>query len=196
MHIVWENLTAMLLLMGITGTLLVINANNQETLAESTAYYMLRNDGIAFMDLIKRDLKGVEEVHTYSAASGSFRFDTFLGEDTTASTIEYRRKQVGQVEYTREAGDSTRAEATMLYQIERYVNGTLWGGSPASVADFQMQALNEQNDPLGGGDDLGSCRKIFVYFEIASPYLEMKTVDRMRWETTYVPPMLGESSIL
>jgi hypothetical protein len=196
MHIIWENLTAMLLMLGVTATLLVINANNQETLAESTAYYLLRNDGLAFMDLIKRDLKGAEEVKTYSAASGSFRFDTFIGNETTASTIEYRRTQVGVVQHTRRRSDSTWVESITLYQIERYVNGNLWGGSPASISDFQMQALNEQNDALTSGDDLGSCRKIFVHFEIASPYIDIEAIDRLRWETTYVPPLLSESSIL
>ncbi|HMB89204.1 MAG TPA: hypothetical protein VKP65_00060 [Rhodothermales bacterium] len=196
MHIIWENLTAMLLLLGITATLLVINANNQQTLAESTAYYLLRNDGIAFMDLIKRDLKGATEVNSYSAASGTFRFETFIGNETTASTVEYKRKSADQVDYIHEEGDSTWVETVQLYQIERYVNGSLWGGSPSSVADFEMKALNEQNDTLQGGDDLGNCRKIFVYFEMASPHVDIKAVDRMRWETTYVPPSLSETAIL
>ena len=196
MHIIWENMTAMILLLGVTATLLVVNANNQETLAQSTAYHLLRNDGIAFMDLIKRDLKGADAVHAYSAASGSFRFDTFIGNEATASAVEYRRTQVGSVEYPRTQGDSSWVETISLYQIERYVNGNLWGGSPTSIADFQMQALNEQNDALESGDDLGSCRKIFVHFEIVSPYIEIDAVDRMRWETTYVPPLLSESAIL
>lgn len=196
MHIIWENLTAMLLLLGITATLLVINANNQQTLAESTAYYLMRNDGLAFMDLIKRDLKGATEVNSYSAAGGTFRFETFIGNETSASTIEYKRKLVGQVEHVQEESDSTWVETIRLYQIERYVNGTLWGGSPSTVADFQMKALNEQNDALQGGDDLGSCRKIYVYFEMASPHVDIEAVDRMRWETTYVPPSLSETAIL
>lgn len=196
MHILWENMIAMLLLLGITFTLLIINANNQETLAESTAYYMLRNDGTAFMELLKRDLKGVEEVKSYSAQSGSFRFVTHIGDDNTAYNIEYRRKAISTADRTMRNADSTWVQSITLYQIERYVNGELWGGSASAISFFEMQALNEENELLAGGDDLGGCRKIKVHFEMVSPFIDNETVDRLRWETTYVPPLLSNSDLV
>ena len=184
MQIIWENLAATILLLGITLTLVIVNERNQRTLTESTAFYSLKTQGIAFADVLKRDLQGVDEVFTHAEVDSVFRFNTRIGTDTTLREITYRRRWVrrrGEVDF---------------YQIERFMDGTPAGGSMGAVTAWEIQALSEENDTLTVGDDLENCRKIHVRFEAASPFVDTETVDRMRWETTFVPPMRRRSTVL
>lgn len=204
MHIIWENLTATLLMLSIAFVLVTVNARNHATLNESTAYYALKSQGIAFAEVLKRDLQGVEEVLDHAESDSSFSFRTHIGESTTSFLIEYRRRHVSTRYVEQMVGGQAMQVPIKLYEIQRFVDGTRYGGSMSSLTKWEIQALNEEDDPLEATDDLSNCRKIWVRFEAATPFhiqageetIETETVDRMRWESTFVPPLRSRSAVI
>ncbi len=184
MHIIWENLLAAILMMSIALTLVVVNARNQETLTETTAYYTLKTQGTAFTEILKRDLQGVEEVFTYAELDGVFQFRARIGQENTSRQIEYRRNQV------------TQRDGITFYEIQRFVDGERRGGSMSAITEWEIQALNEEGQPINDQSKLGDCNQILVRFEAASPFVETETVDRMRWESRFFPPLRSRSTVL
>ena len=204
MHIIWENMTATLILMGIALTMVVVNERNQRTLTESTAYYALKKQGLAFTEVLKRDLQGVEEVFMHAEEDSVFQFSTRIGQDTTLQEVKYQRRKTGSrlMTVTNEQGAQVN-EIVAFYEIQRFTRpayGTsTWtrsGGSMEYLTEWEIQALNEENVPLEGTDPLANCRRVGVSFAAASPYLETETVDQMRWETVFVPPLRRRSQVL
>ena len=206
MHIIWENLTATILMLSIAFVLVTVNARNHASLNESTAYYALKSQGIAFTELLKRDLQGVEEVFDYeSGADSTFAFRAHIGEDPTSYLIEYRQRHVKTrwVEVVNEQGQVEEIPVK-LYEIQRFVDGQRYGGSMASLTKWVVKTLNAEDDTLDGSADLSNCRKVYVRFEAAPPHyvksstrtIDTETVDRMRWQATFVPPLRSRSDVI
>lgn len=200
MHIIWENLSAMLVVMGISLLMVTLNVRNQEMLTETTAYTLVKKQGLAFSEVLKRDLQGVVEIETRRERAGdsSFVFTARLGQDTTLRRIVYRRyRQPGMLSVHRVDAQGGRTEEQVpYYQVERFVDGKRSGGSAAALVDWEIQALNENQQPLEDSAALADCRMIYVRFEMGSPVTLSDTVDRLRWETTFVPPQRSRSDVL
>lgn len=206
MHIIWENLVAMLIVMSIALLMVVLNERNQRVLTETTAYNSLKTHGVAFTQLLRRDMQGVVDVETHGEEfpDSSFIFTARVGADPTLQEIKYKRRKRGMLDlYVGEEGGEAIIDDQPYYEIQRYVreagSGDPWqlsGGSASALIDWEIQPLNENRVPLGAGADLSNARMIYVRFEMASPYMATRTVDRLRWETTFVPPQRSRTNVL
>lgn len=206
MHIIWENLVAMLIVMSIALLMVVLNERNQRVLTETTAYNSLKTHGVAFTQVLRRDMQGVVEVGTHGEEfpDSSFVFTARVGADTTLREIKYKRRKMGVLDlYVGEEDGEMLIEDRPYYEIQRFVReaGTndpwqLSGGSAAALIAWEIQPLNENRVPLSTSADLSNARMIYVRFEMASPYLATRTVDRLRWETTFVPPQRSRTNVL
>ena len=172
---------------------------NQLASAEATSYYMLQQQVLDFTSSLQRDMQNVsgaidltekpmsEEDEGYA---GSFSFMAQISPtDTTKRMVTYRRKKV-ETRYRKDTGPRD------YFQIERVVAGSVTGGSIGTITAWSVQVLNEEGNPATA---VGDARQIRIALEAGSPVdVEVRdgvTVRDTRWQSTFRPRMLRDSSL-
>jgi hypothetical protein len=179
MHILLDKLGASIVAATIFLMVFNVNINNKQTMNETTAFYTLTRQTENLAKILRRDLQGIESVITISetALAGGitqFSFVSRIGQDTTKQTIVYRKVP------------ASSDEGIQFYNIERLVNGVANGGSSNIITDWKIEALNEDAGAITDPDDTA---QIYVRFEAALPHIETKTVESIRWESRFFPPL-------
>ena len=179
MQVILDKLGAALIATTLFLMVFNVNARNGQSMTETTAFYAMTTQSEAFAKVLRRDLQGIVEVQTIeetSIAGGGteFRFVSRIGQDTTMRTIIYR-KQPFAVQ-----------RGMQFYTIERLVDGTVDGGSSDVITDWEIRALNEDAGTITDTDDTA---QIYVRFEAATPMMETETVESIKWESRFFPPL-------
>lgn len=176
MHFLLDNLIATIVAASIFLILVGINHRNQQAAFESVNFYAMRQQQIAFVDLLKRDMQNVTRLET--ATEQGNEFILFVTEPSTSNEVRviYRREPVAGSEYVR---------------IQRYEmqGGSLVtsGRSSDTVSQWQIIGRNAANQPVV---DPTAATQVYVNFEMGAPFREGRTVKRARWDAAFRPPML------
>lgn len=185
MQFVLDNLVATIIATTVFIILLAVNFRNQSAAVEATNFYMLKQQQLTFIDVIKHDMQNVSRLESVAehATDSTFTFRAQTSStDTTKQQVVYRRRRAGSF------------DGTPLYRIERYVNGTLAGGSPSVLTTWQIQALNDEDNPVADPND---GRRVYIQLEMALPYQrDEASVEQARWEATFVPVLLRQNNVL
>ena len=181
MQIILDNLGAAMIAMILFLMIYNVNARNGQSMTETTAFYTMTTQSENLAKILRRDLQGIVNVLTISEASiegggTEFRFVSRVGQDTTKRTIIYR-KQPASVHH-----------GAQFYTIERLVDGVVDGGSNDIITVWEIRALNEDAGAITDPDDAA---QIFVRFEAATPIFETETVESIKWESRFFPPLLN-----
>jgi hypothetical protein len=188
MQFILDNLVATVVAGMIFMIMVGVNHRNQQAVVEATNFYALRKQQLAFVDVLKRDLKNViraEDLAQHPSDS-TFAFVAWSDSTHTAqSRIEYRQKWVG------------RRDTVDLYQIRRFEQPvpagvkTPAGASMPTVTDWKIEARNAVSLPAA---DTAAVRQFYVVFEVTAPFRSGDTVNRTRWEVSYRPPLIQKST--
>jgi hypothetical protein len=176
MHFLLDNLIATIVAGSIFLILVGVNHRNQQAAFESVNFYAMRQQQIAFVDLLKRDMQNVTRLET--AAEQGTDFVLFVTEPNTSNEIRviYRREAVA---------------GTNFYRIQRYeiqgASQVAAGRSPDTVSSWQIVGRNAANQPVL---DPTAATQVYVNVEMGAPFREGKTVKRARWDAAFRPPML------
>ena len=185
MHLLLDNLIATIVGMLLLFTMITSSVRQRQVTAQASAFYASTAQTESFLQILRRDLQGVTEVHSPSedASTLKYSFDAQIGSSTTIHTITYKREKV-----------KTKDDLN-IYRIVRLVDGVAQGGSADIITDWQIATQNEEGQPLTGTSSLGSARQIYVHLETTAPFGTM-TLDRgLTWESTFVPPLLSSSPL-
>lgn len=164
--------------------LLAINHRNQEATVDSVNYGALNEQALSFVDILKRDMRGVSYVETIVSEAGTghseFRFRAQIDTtDTTKVPITYRITKVG------------KRDTLDLYQLQRFERyggvDKPAGASMVSLTDWKIEARNKSGEKA---INLSDVRRIYVRFRAVAPYRDDKTIGQTGWEATFQPPLL------
>ena len=184
MQLIYDNIVASMV--GATVLLIMLSAHmrNQVASAEATAYYMLQQQVIDFTGVLQRDMQNLSSVVDVTETDNKFRFwaQTELA-DTTKKLVTYQREYRG----TMPTADGDVA----IYQIERLVNGVDAGGSIATISDWSIVALNEDEaEILAPGDAAGIRINLAALPPVTVGKNEGIIMNGTRWSATYRPQLL------
>lgn len=178
MQLIFDHLTATLVAGVLLLMLVGVNMRTRVAAFEVQSFYMLRQQQLNFIDVLEHDLQNIAEVVSVEEDPSLFTF-TFRGRtdpaDPAVYDIVYRRTWV-----------ETR-NGVNFYRIERLVDGVAAGGSMSTITAWQIEARNEEGETVA---DAANARQVYIRFEAALPFREGDTVERVRWESTYRPPMI------
>ena len=179
MQIVLDKLGAALIATTLFLMVFNVNARNGQSMTETTAFYAMTTQSEAFAKVLRRDLQGIVEVQTISETSISgggteFSFVSRIGQDTTKHTVVYQKLP------------SSVQRGIQFYTVDRFVNGVADGGSNDIIIDWEIRALNEDAGNITDTDDAA---QVLVRFEAATPMIETETIQSIRWESRFFPPM-------
>lgn len=191
MHLHFDNLTATLIAGAIFLIFVAVVQQSQGGLFDSTSSSTLREQQLAFIDILVRDIRGmtgavdIEE----DPDEKTFTFYSRVGEDTTTQIITYKRESVG--EY----------EGIDFYRIERYTEdrwggstSTRDGGSAGTITSWTIEGRNRDNQkPAEGKTD--EVEQVFVRFEMNSRY-DVGADEGRTWKATFRPNQLREDKSL
>ena len=186
MHILFDNLVAVVIGTSLILTMITANVRHQQVATEAMIFYEATAQTESFLQILRRDLQGVAAVHTPTedAASHMYSFDARIGTDPTLRKISYKREYVG-----------VHNEQD-LYRIRRFVDGVEDGGSSDIITAWSVTTLNEQGQPISGVSNLGSARQISVSLETTSPLGEMTLDTGLSWSSIFFPPLLNASQLI
>ena len=148
--------------------LLVLNTQfqAQRSAAEQTIAYSARKSTLQMADVIEREF-------TLIGNGSSGAIDTLItNANGETSTFRFYRQDGGGadmlVEYRLldEGSVDIRGEPVPLYRLERYENGALAGGGPATIRTFRIDLLDEDGDPT----DKSTVRLVRVRLIVAYPF--------------------------
>lgn len=180
MHFLLDNLSAQIIAGGLLVILLGIQMRGQRAVQEVTSFYALRNQQLAFVEFMKRDMRNVTQVQSTqeNPSDGTFTFQARTDPGlTTPHTVVYRRV------WQRKVGGLDQ------YRVERYVDGALDGMSLSTITAWQIEARNADGVAVGAPAD---ARQIFVHFEAVNPFTSGTAVDHSRWEASFRPPLIQQ----
>ncbi|MDX1429948.1 MAG: hypothetical protein R3282_06655 [Rhodothermales bacterium] len=197
MQFLFDNIVASIVGAVILLMMVATHHRNQLASAEATSYYMLQQQVLDFTATIQRDMQNVSSVQNLTEDTsggegfvGSFSFRAQTSPtDTTKRLVTYRRKVAGS-RYRKGQGNVT------FYQIERFVEGNITGGSIGTLTDWGIQVLNEEGNPAS---TVGDAKQIRVALAAATPVdVEARdgvTIRDTRWQSTFRPRMLRDSAL-
>lgn len=190
MHILLDNLTAVL----IGGTIFLMAVfvfqSDREALAEATAFYAMIRHQEDFAKIVTNDLQGVSEVLvTEIDPDGWFAFRGFIGDDATPYEIAYQRELVAE------------RDGIIYYRIRRHtrpVGDPTWteeGGSSDVITDWVIEGRDEFGATAGTP---AAVAQVYVHFKVGSRLRpsnrlalgETARVDHTMWEASFFPPLL------
>ncbi len=182
MHILLDKLGAALISAVLFLLVFNVNMRNEQAMTETTAFYSLTQQTENLAKILRRDLQGIASVNNITETStedggSQFSFESRIGLDTTKRTIVYKKVPAGIY------------HGTQFSSIERVVDGTVSGGSSDIITDWEISAMNEDAGSITDTDDAA---QIYVRFEAASPIFETETVESIRWESRFFPPLRNE----
>lgn len=189
MQLLLDNLLATIVTSTVFLILVSVNWRSQQNKMDSINHYALKKQEINFVETIKKDLAGVNDVVTVKEqADGSFTFQTYL--DMNSSTlyeVTYKREFVGM-----RLDDS-------LFQIKRFeknlsTGAIVYGGSSMlTVTTWKIEAHTTSGQLAGIP---AAAQQIYVRFEATLPFETdwqqhgNLTLTTSRWEATFRPPLL------
>ena len=191
MQFLLDNLAASLILSIILLMVLGVNLRTQEKLTETSSFYAMTKQGDNVIQILRRDMQGMEEAKTIQGIGRSgyetyFEFVGTVGTDVTPRTIRYTPDSVGTVFY--ESSDGT-TKSLPVFTVTRTVDGVPFGGSGDIITDWEMTCLNKGDSTA---TSLDQCARVRVTFEAVPPIGSIESVPRMNWETTFHPPLLQD----
>ena len=154
---------------------MTVNQDKRESLADSTAFYMMIRQQEEFAQTLTRDLQGIEEVLTVEETDGSFSFRGYIGDDPTLYTIVYEREYVKDRNGVRQ------------YRIKRLVDDELAGGSADIITDWTIEARNKSGAVAGSAS---AAVQVNVQFKVASLLGDAAQIENSYWEGSFFPPLL------
>jgi hypothetical protein len=177
MHFLIDNLVASIIAGSIFMILVGVSHRNQQAAFESVNFYAMRQQQIAFVDLLKRDMQNVTRIETAAEVGTDFVMHVTDPGTSNENRVIYRREAVS---------------GTDFYRIQRYVEtspGVIApsGRSPETVSFWHIRARNAASQAVSDPD---AATQIYVKFEMGAPYREGRTVKRARWDAAFRPPMI------
>ena len=188
MQLIFDNLVALLVGTVVIVILLGLTTDWSAENRDRTRQHMTRNTQRNLADMFKRDIlnvgSNVPPGETMIVDSSPTRF-AFRGSVNGGGSIQL-------IEYL--LVPAIQASGDTLYQVERRVDGTYTGGSPALLRWFEVKLLNA-NDVHVTAAPYTSARKVMIRFQSVLPYNEeigarQSTSRQMNWESTYTPSLL------
>lgn len=199
MQLILDNLTAMIVAGTILVLLAMITLRNGDTAIQAHNMESLRDQQIAFIETLQRDLQNVYAVnstHDSTGVSGAFSFHArVVDEDDNVldRRITYQNTFVG-----------TRAGQS-LYRVMRWEGapaaGTAGvqpgdvqaGSSMATLTTWVIRARNEEGENVANP---ANTRQIYLRFESLPPFEHGDAaLDKARFETTFRPPLLQSDDV-
>ncbi|NND71649.1 MAG: hypothetical protein HKN43_08720 [Rhodothermales bacterium] len=189
MQLIYDNIVASMVGAAVILVMVFTNHQTQIAASEAAGFYIMQQQLIDFTSTLQRDMQNVSSVVDTEMADSTFSFFAQVSpSDTTKMQVIYLRKTVGS-RYVDGAN-------VPLYQIERYVNGAIAGGGIASVTEWSIEVLNGEGNSI---IDPANARQVAINFRVVPPIdvevIEGITVGDTRWETTFHPTMLRDSSL-
>ncbi len=182
MQFIFDNLSAILIAGVLFLILVAVNHRTRISAVEASSYYSMKQQQLSFVEILKRDMQNVSEIETATEdpLSLEFRFRARTDpSDPTIRTVIYRRAMMG--EY----------DGVSLYQIRRFVDGTMDGGSPSTILSWEIVAQNEEGVTV---NDVANARQVFIRFEATAPVSDGQTISRSKWEASFRPPLLQQAN--
>lgn len=185
MQFILDNLAALLIASGILLSLAAVNHRSQLATIETSTYHSLKQQQLAFIELLQHDLNAVVSVGSTSVdpSTGAFQMTTQPDPGSAA---------VRQVAYTRTSVE--HANGRTYERIVRHVDGVESGSSPSFVTGWSIQLLNGEGRPVGSAPD---GRQIAVFLDLTYPApVEGQTVRGSKWQMTFYPPLLQQETTI
>lgn len=182
MQLILDNIVAVMIAGVLFLILVAVNHRSRLAAVETSNYYALKQQELSFVEMLKRDMQNVTDLHsiTEDPMTLEFKFKARTDPaDTTRKSVTYRRVSKGV------------QEGVSVYQVQRIVNGSFDGGSMSTVASWQIVAQNEEGVQVS---DVANAQQIYVRFEALNPFQEGETIDKSRWEATFRPPLLQQAT--
>ena len=194
MQLIFDNLVALLVGTVVMVILLGLTTDWSMENRDRTRQHMTRNTQRNLADMFKRDVLNVGsnvpvgEAMIIDNSPTRFAFRGAVNGSGSAQLIEYR------------VVPAVQASGDTLYQVERHVNGTYTGGSPALLRWFEVKLLKP--DPLDPSKNIpatdlnfADVRKVMIRFQSVLPYNEevgvkASTSRQMNWASVYTPSLL------
>lgn len=189
MQLILDNIVATVIAASITLMLMSAQHRNQMATVESTAFYMLEQQMIDFQSFVRRDMQNLRSVETVSEIDSAFVFFAQTSPtDTTRKRVTYKRTARG----VRHMPDGTTRP---MYQIVRLEDGVVAGGTMSTIVDWNIAALNAEGTAIASAADAAQV----AISVTALPPLDLSTIDvtidESRWDITYHPRLLRESTL-
>lgn len=191
MQLIFDNIVASMIGGIVLLILLSAHHRNQLSAAEASAYYMLQQQTMEFTGVIQRDMQNMSSAIDVTETGNEFRFRAQTDPtDTTKHLVTYRREDAGTKE-------NSEGEMVSVYRISRLVDGVATGGSPSTISDWTVVALNEDEAAVAFASDAAAVR---VGLTVLPP-IDVKAhatgpaMSGTRWEATFRPRMLRDEQL-
>ena len=200
MHVIYDNLIAVL----ISGFLLLIlvqlNRNGNQARVDTTRYYAGRAQATSFIETLQRDFRNIGSgVDATDAMISAFQWDdvdkfiefyaTIEPDPAPVKHIRYKKVSAPDCEILDENGEPA---STPCFQVVRFVyDGTQWvekGGSMETLTKFKIEIRDGNGANASGNPD--DTREIAVQMVALSPLGEDGIIKRTRWQTQLRPTNL------
>lgn len=191
MQLIFDNIVASMIGSVVLLILLSAHHRNQVSAAEASVYYMLQQQTMEFTGVIQRDMQNLSSAIDVEETSNEFRFraQTELA-DTTKHVVTYRREDSGTIE-------NADGELVSSYRIVRLVDGVVTGGSPSTITNWSIVALNEDEAQVEYPADTRALR---VGLTVLPP-IDVKAnvigpaMSGTEWGATFRPRMLRSEEL-
>ncbi|WP_457651834.1 hypothetical protein [Rhodocaloribacter sp.] len=187
MQILLDHITATM----IGGTVLLILAVSQfrtsEAVVDQTSYYASKRQILEMTEMIEFDFKNIglgvpAGTPVFNEVSeNAVEFLMLLDPDDTALSV---------VRYVTVPTDTLELDGkeVPVYEVQRIVNGTVSGRSPARMSEFVIELRNVEGDPVGDPED---AETIHVRFSLIPPFSADKGfIKESHWARTFSAPNL------
>ena len=185
MQFILDNLSALLIASGILLSLAAVNHRTQLATIETGAFHNLKQQQLAFIELLEHDMNAAVDVASTSVDPGTGVFRLTTRPDPSSPDVR-------ETTYTRTT--IVHENGTSYERIVRRIDGVEAGSSPSFVTGWRMQLLNGEGKPVGSARD---GRQISVYLELTYPApAERQTVLESTWQMTFHPPLLQQKTTI
>ena len=187
MQILLDHITATL----IGGTVILILAVSQfrtsEAVVDQTSYYAVKRQILEMTEMIESDFKNIglgvpAGTPVFNEVSeNAIEFLLLLDPDDTALSV---------VRYTEVPTDTLEidGEDIPVFEVQRIVNGTVSGRSPARMSEFVVELRNVEGDPVSSPED---AETIQVRLSMIPPFSPDKGfLKESHWTRTFTPANL------
>lgn len=192
MQFIYDNIIATLV-SGMTILLLIaLQLRASETNIEAVGYYDAKVKQVMFAEVAQTDIANIgagraaTEPMIEAWSTTAFEFWTQTDSSGTVDRVRYELVQTG----TQALMDSTYT----VYQIKRYTNGVLSGGSASLVTKFQITLYDAAGAVVTSGN-LDRTRQVSVRIESLAPWQQKHTVGQSIWTYTVRPANLERKVI-
>lgn len=188
-HMAATLVTAALLL--IAGAL---HIRAQQSSVERTMLYTAKKQTLEFADVLVRDLSNLgyempadESITTLTtdAEDRTIAFGFKKQDPSTGSVVEITYQLVPRDTV------NTKSGHMVLYEWQRYENGTLYGSSAPRLTDFQVDVLDDDGNTVAAPYVTARQIRLRLAVSVLGPEIEGYTMSEIYWGTTLRPGSLG-----